>query len=63
MGYLNDNAYIPKLPEDTEISKWRGSQLCVTTFEKGITIIFMLCLVLTFGRVSESASSSGLGIG
>ena len=38
------------------------SQLCVTTFEKGITIIFMLCLVLTFGRVSESASSSGLGI-
>ena len=38
------------------------SQLCVTTFEKGITIIFMLCLVLASERASESASSSSLGI-
>jgi len=34
------------------------SQFYVTTLEKGITIVFMLCLVLA----SERASSSGLGI-
>ena len=38
------------------------SQLCLTTLEKGITIIFLLCLELTFERISESASSSSLRI-
>ena len=38
------------------------SQLCVTTLEKGITILFMLCLNLTSERASEFASSSSLGI-
>jgi hypothetical protein len=38
------------------------SQLCVTTFEKGITLLFMSRLNLTSERASESASSDSLGI-
>jgi hypothetical protein len=38
------------------------SQLCVTTFEKGITLLFMLCLNLTSERASESSFSGSLGI-
>ena len=38
------------------------SQFHVTTLDKGITIIFMLCLDLTSERSSESVSSSSLGI-
>jgi hypothetical protein len=38
------------------------SQLYVTTFEKGITLLFMSRLNLTSERASESASSGSLGI-
>ena len=52
------NGYLSASPTGDPIA----NQHYVTTLEKGITIIFPLCLNLTLKRISASVFSSSLGI-